>query len=812
MRLENLHIDSFGALAGASFAFQPGLNIILGPNEAGKSTVFEAIRHTLLTPSRLTKKQFQSGLQRFLPAGGGDTIGCTLTFSRLQQAYTLRRQWGSSASSELRLPSGGRLTDEEAIAASVGELLPAPEGTLRSVLLTSQSGLAATLQDLKENRETLYSLSDLLHKALLETDGVSVARLQGLLERRAEEYFEHWDREMKRPEGNRGPGNPYKKGVGRILAAYYELEGLKRLHRETLEQEDAYGSTSRRLEQQRLELTDREGWLQTHQRAVRDARERKRLEAEYRDSRREEQAVREDAELWPALLERKKNLEAELPAVSARRGALTSEKQAAQDFEQSRALRTRLERVREKKRLLEEAEAVLSRCTAPSRAELEKLRELFAVTERLAAGLEGGRVQARLLAKTDLKLSAEIDLRKPEPREAAAGGELSFRADGRIFLDHPDWSLELTSGTGDVRDRAREQARAEEKLRALLKKHRLSSLSEAEKAGGVFEEETARVENARRNLAAELEGDSLEKLELALSAMPGSAPPRPLPDILEELVKTEYREQEIGKQLEETRIELTRLDGDHGGTQLLWEKLGELAARTRELEKSIAALEPLPAGFADAPAFIAAYEEAQAAAEKGRKDAQELELACARLEENMPEESSEEVEIRLREAERSFSGVLEKAEAVARIRAAAEALVVESSQQGGERYGELLASYIRETTGRAYHGMQVKDLLPAGLVRENGEVLPATLLSAGTLDTLTLSLRLAMAELFLTGHEGFLILDDPLVDLDPERQLLAAAALTRFAQNRQLMLFTCHPGQADLFPEGHRLELPRLQR
>lgn len=43
MRLDTLRIDGFGRLAGRTFAFAPGLTVVVGPNEAGKSTLSAAI-------------------------------------------------------------------------------------------------------------------------------------------------------------------------------------------------------------------------------------------------------------------------------------------------------------------------------------------------------------------------------------------------------------------------------------------------------------------------------------------------------------------------------------------------------------------------------------------------------------------------------------------------------------------------------------------------------------------------------------------------------------------------------------------------
>jgi len=49
-------------------------------------------------------------------------------------------------------------------------------------------------------------------------------------------------------------------------------------------------------------------------------------------------------------------------------------------------------------------------------------------------------------------------------------------------------------------------------------------------------------------------------------------------------------------------------------------------------------------------------------------------------------------------------------------------------------------------------------------------------------------------------------MDDPLVDLDPDRQSKAAEAIKDFAEDKQLILLTCHPSHAKLLG-GHQIEL-----
>ena len=81
------------------------------------------------------------------------------------------------------------------------------------------------------------------------------------------------------------------------------------------------------------------------------------------------------------------------------------------------------------------------------------------------------------------------------------------------------------------------------------------------------------------------------------------------------------------------------------------------------------------------------------------------------------------------------------------------------------------------------------------------------LLSAGTRAGLGLAVRLSMAHTFIGEGDGFLVLDDPLVDLDPDRQRAAAEVIRRFAESRQVLLLTCHPTHADFFPGANRIEL-----
>ena len=84
----------------------------------------------------------------------------------------------------------------------------------------------ATKDKLQQTRETLFSV---LNRAALETGGVALDELEKQIEQRLTQYNAHWDDRMELPEGGvkRGIHNKWKKEVGLILQAYYEMEEVR---------------------------------------------------------------------------------------------------------------------------------------------------------------------------------------------------------------------------------------------------------------------------------------------------------------------------------------------------------------------------------------------------------------------------------------------------------------------------------------------------------------------------------------------------------------------------------------------------------
>jgi exonuclease SbcC len=804
--LERLEIASFAGLSRVAVDFAPGLNVVLGPNEAGKSTLFQAIQHTLLTPARLNKRQFQGQLGRFLPLGGGDTLGCVLVLRHDGLPYRLKRRWGAESSSELILPDGSVVAAEEAIRSELVPLLPGGEGTFRAVFLTAQSALAGTLQELKENPQAVGSLSDLLRRAVFETDGVSVARFRSLLATQAERLLGHWDLQRSQPEDGRGIDNPWGRGVGELLAAWYERERLARRRSQAEEQEERYALSARELAECRSTLEQTGRRLEEQAPAARAVMERRALEAEREGLESRLQALQSAYDRWPQLEQRLAAAEGELPSAARRAAELEQEKLQAEASARLRGERARFERLRELKAQWQHARSMAQQTPALTQAELQALEQASAEVERLSAPGPAGGLSLRLQAHAGLTLNTERDQEPFEQRTLKPGESLTLEAAERARISTPAWTLEARAG-GPEAERHRLQA-AQNRLKELLAGKGLASLEEARQAWRRYETSNSAAQQAEELYQRELGPDRYEELERALAGSPGQPEPRPLSDVLPELYRQQARLDVLRQAIEQDRLALEALQREHGSRESAFQALVGLAGERKALLERSAALPPLPAGIVDAQSFLQRHEEDLRALESLRRREGELAVECARAEEKLPEESAEELATQLAEAEERFQARLRQAQALERIRRACEDLLAEPDGGLSAGYAQRLAGYIEQLTGSRYRSMELEASLPESLVRADGRTLPYELLSGGTRDLFALALRLAMAEVFLGSAEGFLLLDDPLVALDPERQSRAAAVLERFAMGgRQLLLFTCQPSHAERFPSARRIEL-----
>ncbi len=799
MIVHRLRLHPFGCFADRELDFAPGLTVVLGPNEAGKSTFYRALRHALFVPTTLSKPKHAQYVAPYLPAAGGDTIRVDLELSAMGGRWVLRRRWGAGAASELVLPAGSALADEAAIQQRLAALLPARPGTFAGVLLTGQSDLAATIDSLeKDRREALSDLADILRTAVLETGGVSVDRFREILDEKLKDLFSSWDRARGQPKNNRGLDNPWKREVGEILQSWYEMERLRAGSKAALSWEKELDELNARLREASAASSDREAFVDRHAKPAVDARDRGKLEAEARRVRQEIESLTPLAAEWPRAIERIRSLEEAIAALAAERAPLERERQEAEREEEGRKLREKAERVARRKGQAEQARARLAAIPKLEKQALQEIRSAARELERLQAGLDAGKLSVTVAGRRVVEIAVQEDFALESARRLAPGAVVRLRAAGRLRIVHPDLEVEVRSGEADADARVEKARAAEQRLSACLATAGVASLTEAESHWSAYEPLAADAAAAEKALVEELAGELLDDLEKRSAALGSTRLPRPVAAIAGELARKDTQLEERKRELEILRRQAVDWGAKFGSPERLIGRLADSRSEEKGYQDRISRCAPLPDGFADADSFLRAWEAAQADAQRLRAEEGGLRERRSGLEARAPDQSSEELAGLLAQSQAHLQAVLRRGECIERIsRIAGELLDGSDSTVTSVMRRDLEKTLAAMTAGR-HAKIDMEGALPHGLADSDGARLGRDLLSAGTKDSLALALRLVMARHFLAGTDGFLVMDDPLVDMDPERQQAAARVLRELAAEKQMILFTCHPATAQM--------------
>jgi hypothetical protein len=849
MKLLSISLTNVRRFAGMTVRLDglgDGLNLVSAPNEAGKSTLFEALQALLFLQHRSGAAEAR-GLRPY--SGGAPEVAAEVEVGGVR--YRIEKRWLSRASA--RVVEAGTeclvAQDDEAEDWIARNLV----GDRQAELLWVRQGMLDLEPEGKAEQERLTKIRrDLLSSVAAQVDAVTGGRRLDALVARCDAELAKIATPTCRPQASGPWGVALKEAealgkeladldarcadLADALAERADVRAALALARDpvaakarTAEVErTARAAEDARAHQLRVSeaCTQERAATLDHDKATRALAEH---DAATRDLAGAETAkAAANAALGSAetTLETARTKEAETGAAAevarsvhtaARAAADAADRAARANEAAARAadVEGRLARAQTRARAAKEATAE-ARAIAVAEVDVAAARRAASDLDRARARMEAGAVAVAVGYLPGVAARIRIDGQPLDP-----GAPLACAGPTTLEIPGLGW-LTLTPG-GDAAKAAADAAEAETALAAILAPAGAADLD----ALVALVVRRGAAEAAAAEALAEIaglapEGTAALEAEIARhrSAAAGADPEAPDPGTTraaEESARTAAETAGVAAdsartaRIEAEQAEKTARDR-HAGAERTHAAAAETAAalppradlalaveRTRvAADEARRKADALAAMAPDAAAAETAHAEANRAVREAdvhatvldRREGQLETLIATRADEAV-EERCEETAGRLEEAETRAAGYAAEARALTRLRKA----LTDARTETRDRYLAPVAAELGPLLGLVLGGTDLRlhptRLLPEALVRDGREE-DLACLSGGTREQIAILTRLAFARLLArTGRATPVILDDALVYADDARFARVLAALRTVAEEVQVIVLTC---------------------
>ena len=797
MKLSKVFLHPFAGIQEKTFEFEDGLNVLLGPNEAGKSTVFQAVMHGLLTTTSLTRTKVEDIMGSYFPAVGGDVIRVGLELRNSENdAIRIHKTWkkgNRNGNASLKLPDGSEITDEQDVQKQIESLLPVSPATMGTIMLANQSGLHRTMQEMKQQGKVRKELGNILRRNFMETGGVSVDRFRELLDQKYEEYFKRWDRQQQYPQNNRGIKNPYKVGTGKVVEAYYKKEQFRLDLEEAERFEDDLDSLNKTLNKLIAQQEKKKEKFEQLKPLKEGIQQRQGKEQKLESVQDKQERLVEVSEKWPVLKNDLNNLEPRLKQQKEKLEKLQKEQEKAQNKQKAQQLKQRISKIEKLKAKAEEAKKELDEAQKVTQEDLKELRVLQSDIRQFQTKIEAAMLTIHIESDSNQTLryteagqdESEMETKSGEPINQTASGGFTLKTDGL--------TVKVFSGEGDLESTIENLQDKKKELTTHFEKLEVESIQDAESYAQLYQNKENDWKQAKQAYKNELGGKSLEELHEELEDYGDFSVVRDYEKITEDIVETKTELNRLKKEAEDAEHKIEEWTEKYGSSKDVILKVGELSKLIQDLKSDLEELPSLPDKYESSENFIKEVDRLDRDIQQLKEQIFEKKQQRTQLEANAPDTSSEELKKMHEEAEAEFKRINSQAETLAKVRQKSLELIETMDSDTYKGLENNFVKWLDLMVGDRFSTVDMDSDMPTAFKTQEATSLTYNLLSHGTKDTVALAWRFALCEKFLDEGNGFVILDDPMVDIDPERRKDVVKAINEFSETYQTILMTCHP-------------------
>ena len=796
MKLKKLECESFAGIKDKEVRFTDGLNIIYGENETGKSTLADLIFQLFFQSTKLDKRHDKEFIDLYFPKAAGNYVGDTIDgsvfFETENGEYKLQKEWVTrgNGSTRLRNPDGTRLTENEAVNSALANELKYGRGIYSELVFASQKRSAAILKAILDNETVLKKagspstakeeLAAVLAKAVMESGGVEINKLEKAIGLKLASYEGNWDFSANRPKNRKGIDNPYKLGNGSIITAYYNKEYVRRNEENARSAEKEYEAKTEQLlrhEKLKEELEKKRDQFLRY----RDLLGRYQLVKDtLGDKLNQIKILKDNCDKWPVYEEELKKAQ--------------SLKNALEDIDTV----NKFNRVSDCRNEIAELQGQIAQIGEITDAELNDARDAERRINHYNALLTSMSLKARI---------KKLGTASIEVYSLATGRRLDIENESveikeAVKVVIPDIvEIELSPASIDT-EVIIGKLRADEQILAdILSLHKVKSYDELKNAKDKSSEYKKDVNRYRDIEKSLLLGTSFEELEEKRKRISDSQ--KSVDDVnrrIHALCGNESIEFFLGK------IK-NRIDS----YVKLYGSKEELEHKIEESSNEIVDLETQQKEFSSIPEEYRMIDDLQEYENslKSEMDNQDNKIdICKALrneaEKALGDKSAEEYSEELIEREEEFQKCLNDYSHWKHIQEVFYQVKNSGSSHAIKEIEAKFKEYLSLITSEGIEMRSFDDKLNTNLISGSNKLTYSTL-SEGTKDTIYLAFRLAMLEYLFPSGGGLAVFDDPFVDMDEKRVKQACSLISKYAEKNQVIFMTCDSKYQNLM-EGNLIK------
>ncbi len=800
MIIKEYSCSRFGGLKDTKIEFKDGINVILGPNEAGKSTIVNGIYSTLFKSSKLGRQKSDNKefYKRFMPHPNGDCFDGSIKIEDNGESYKVYKEWGENKQAIMELSDGSIIKNDKDIEEKLKSLLIFGEGTYRNIVFARQRDIKNAIQRILQDTDTTQNISSILRRTVMELDGLSIEKLRDRIEDEIETLLKRWDYENSRPENNRDIHNPYKKGIGLILEAYYKKRTLEKNLEEAKQIEIDYEKVSKRIKALERDIKEKTEEIQRLSGLEDDVIKRAQITPQIGELNTRLDSFKELNRKWPVEETNLKNKKERLEEINKRAKELEEEYNIAKKAQQLKVFEDIINRVDKKKEELNtylEQRKKLPNIKDGDVLELDKIKNTL---ERNKAAIEAG----TLIAKLNNRKNKEIWITKGLEEREKINTSLEFKANGFLKLEiEKDIEIEIKSGEIDFDALSSQYNTLKTRLSNKLREMKVKDIEEAKIILRELKSIDKKIEIAEgqiNNLLGQYDYEEIKKKVNQLKEMNNI---RSLEEVEKERNKSNSEKIKLQSDIEHLEKQIREWEEKYQSHDNLMDNMIDIKTEIKLKEKELSSLQPLPSKFSDTDEFKIHLANLRKTLNSLNAQLSENKEEFYKLENRLPEISYEEIKEEYNYAQKEFEYLEKRATNLLKIKDKFNKNLKLMGKNSFKALEESFNKYLSKLTKGRYTIDRIDGEFDIKLKTVKGFEMPIYLLSMGTYDSISLALRFAILE-NIYGDNGLVILDDCLVDLDPERKEEAVKLIKEFAQNNQVIFTTCDPNTANLLGEN----------